>query len=112
MPDVISVKCTHCDSSLKLKDKSAIGKKAKCPKCGELFVVSPAEDDLEVVDDLDDFGDLGDSEADEIDDDQDDAEDDDDDSPRRRRSAVGQANRRRGRRKRRRSPRTCWCRCC
>jgi hypothetical protein len=36
------VACTHCDSKLKLKDSSFVGKKLRCPKCQEVFVVSGA----------------------------------------------------------------------
>lgn len=58
MPDPLKVECPHCNGSLKLKDRSADGRKVRCPKCQEIFKVQlPAEDDLEVVDDLlDDFG--------------------------------------------------------
>lgn len=60
MPDPLKVECPHCGGSLKLKDRSADGKKVRCPKCQEVFKVELAEDDLEFddLDDLtDDFGD-------------------------------------------------------
>lgn len=34
-----TVACTHCGSKLKLKDASFAGKKVRCPKCQEPFVV-------------------------------------------------------------------------
>lgn len=40
-----TVQCTHCDSKLKLKNESAIGRKIRCPKCEMVFVAeleSPA----------------------------------------------------------------------
>ena len=33
------VACSHCESKLKLKDPALAGKKIRCPKCGEPFVV-------------------------------------------------------------------------
>lgn len=39
MPDTFSVACPHCHASLKLKDRAAVGKKARCPKCHASFVV-------------------------------------------------------------------------
>ncbi len=54
MPDPLKVECPHCGGSLKLKDRSAEGKKVRCPKCEEVFKVQlPAED----VDEFDDFSD-------------------------------------------------------
>lgn len=57
MPDPLKVECPHCGGSLKLKDRSADGRKVRCPKCQEIFKIQlPAEDDVEVLDDLmDDF---------------------------------------------------------
>ncbi len=58
MADQLKVECPHCNGTLKLKDRSADGKKVRCPKCQEVFKVQlPAEEDLEVLDDIeDDFG--------------------------------------------------------
>ena len=60
MADPLKVECPHCGGSLKLKDRSAEGKKVRCPKCQEVFKITlPAEaDELEVYDDFggDDFG--------------------------------------------------------
>ena len=39
MSDAFSVACPHCHATLKLKERAAIGKKARCPKCRESFVV-------------------------------------------------------------------------
>ncbi len=33
------VACSNCSAKLKLKDKSMIGKKVRCPKCSEPFVI-------------------------------------------------------------------------
>lgn len=46
-----TVACTHCSAKLKLKDRSKVGKKVRCPKCSEPFVIrapkqqKPAEED-------------------------------------------------------------------
>jgi len=48
----ITVNCSNCKASLKMKDESKVGKKVLCPKCKKPFVVqSAAADD-------DDWGDL------------------------------------------------------
>lgn len=39
MVDPFSVKCPHCTASIKIKSRSVIGKKAKCPKCETPFVI-------------------------------------------------------------------------
>lgn len=58
MSDSLKVECPHCGGSLKLKDRSAEGKRVRCPKCQEAFKVELPDDDLDIVDDLeDDFGD-------------------------------------------------------
>lgn len=42
----IHINCPKCDSGLKLKDRSKLGKKGKCPSCGHGFVLrAPAADD-------------------------------------------------------------------
>jgi DNA-directed RNA polymerase subunit RPC12/RpoP len=57
-----TVKCSRCSTKLKLKDASAVGKKARCPKCKTTFIVpAPPGDDesglLNVSDeDLQDYG--------------------------------------------------------
>ena len=33
--------CPHCQARLKLRDESYYGKKIRCPKCGEAFLVKP-----------------------------------------------------------------------
>jgi hypothetical protein len=77
------VSCSACGSKLKLKDASAVGKKVKCPKCQEAFVVpapqkqkavaakkKPADEDS-FLDDLGDeeFGGSGDDDVDDFGDD-------------------------------------------
>ena len=42
MTEPISAVCEHCDARLKLKNPGLEGKKIKCPKCGESFVVKVA----------------------------------------------------------------------
>jgi hypothetical protein len=48
----ISIACSSCEASLKLPDASLIGKRVKCPKCGNRFVLAlpqaPALDPEEV----------------------------------------------------------------
>ncbi|MDB5384943.1 MAG: hypothetical protein JWM11_589 [Planctomycetaceae bacterium] len=62
MADPLKVECPHCGGALKLKDRSADGKKVRCPKCQEPFKVElPVED--EELDDLDNLDDLDDMEA-------------------------------------------------
>ena len=39
MTELLSTVCEHCDAKLKLKNPDLEGKKIKCPKCGEAFVV-------------------------------------------------------------------------
>lgn len=39
MPDPLSISCPHCSASFKAKNAAAIGKKVKCPKCDEPFVI-------------------------------------------------------------------------
>lgn len=46
----IAVPCPHCKKKLKLRDKSLLGKKAKCPNCKQAFVLklpvmAPATDE-------------------------------------------------------------------
>lgn len=46
------VKCPKCTKGLKLRDRSRIGKKARCPKCSHVFVLSapvePERDEVEL----------------------------------------------------------------
>lgn len=42
MTELLSTVCEHCDAKLKLKNPDLEGKKIKCPKCGEAFVVVAA----------------------------------------------------------------------
>ena len=45
MSDLV-VNCPKCTKGLKLRDRSKIGKKARCPKCSHVFVLSvPSEPD-------------------------------------------------------------------
>jgi hypothetical protein len=37
MPSPHVVRCVHCESPLKLKDESFLGRKVRCPSCGESF---------------------------------------------------------------------------
>lgn len=39
MTDPLSITCPHCTASFKVKSTSAFGKKIKCPKCDEPFVI-------------------------------------------------------------------------
>lgn len=45
MSDAISVKCPKCNANLKLKNRSAVGKRVPCPKCKKPFVVAAPPDD-------------------------------------------------------------------
>jgi predicted Zn finger-like uncharacterized protein len=48
------VACEHCDASFKIADASKIGKRVKCPKCGEAFTIrKPADEDDFEDDDFD-----------------------------------------------------------
>ena len=46
------VRCPKCAKGLKLRDRSKIGKKARCPKCSHVFVLTappePVQDEDEV----------------------------------------------------------------
>lgn len=41
----ITVHCSHCNSPLKLKDRSRLGSKVKCPKCSRPFVLAESDDE-------------------------------------------------------------------
>lgn len=58
MADPLKVECPHCGGSLKLKDRSAEGKKVRCPKCEETFKVELPPEDIDDLDDIDDFDDM------------------------------------------------------
>ncbi len=86
MTEPLSTVCDQCGANLKLKNPDLEGKKIKCPKCGEAFVVvaagstgstkktvkkqaSSGEDDLSFMDvDPDDYGPAPDEEDSEGDD--------------------------------------------
>ena len=54
MAGKISIECPECDSKLSLADSSKLGKKIKCPKCGEIFVAeAPGDDDEEEEEEVD-----------------------------------------------------------
>lgn len=57
MADPLKVECPHCGGTLRLKDRSASGKKVRCPKCEETFKVSIPEDDGDEWEDLDEIDD-------------------------------------------------------
>jgi hypothetical protein len=50
MSDALSVQCPKCGAKLKLKNRSAAGKKIPCPKCSKPFVVELPPDDDEFAD--------------------------------------------------------------
>jgi Leucine-rich repeat (LRR) protein len=39
MPEMLTCRCPACQALLKLKDPAVVGKKIRCPKCSEAFVV-------------------------------------------------------------------------
>jgi len=48
--DTIQIPCPECGRELKLRDRSLLGRKGKCPKCGHSFVLSePEEVQLELA---------------------------------------------------------------
>ena len=125
MTEPISAVCEHCDARLKLKNPDVEGKKIKCPKCGEAFVVKvagapaaavkkpvrkkPSDDDESFLDD----------EPEDYDDDVEDY----DDEPRRRNARASRGGKKRNRRRnhvgramREKSSRSwrfpCWCSWC
>lgn len=53
----ITVQCTHCRSRLKLKDRSRLGRRLGCPKCGKPFVVQAPDTDNAITVSLNDIGD-------------------------------------------------------
>ncbi len=58
---MIKISCPKCQSKLKLKDDSKLGKKLRCPKCSEPFIAKAAERPkapAQQVQELDGFDDL------------------------------------------------------
>ncbi|QDU36154.1 hypothetical protein Mal4_04370 [Maioricimonas rarisocia] len=55
MSATISAKCSHCQASLKLKDRSAVGRKARCPKCSRTFVIALPDEATATAGEDDDF---------------------------------------------------------
>lgn len=48
--DTIQIPCPKCGRELKLRDRSLLGRKGKCPKCGHAFVLEePDEVELELA---------------------------------------------------------------
>lgn len=95
MTEPLSTVCSHCDAKLKLKNPDLEGKKIKCPKCGEAFVVvaaasaAPAKKPVKKKAADDDDMDFMNVDADDYDSPVDEDEDlDDDDAPRSRRRPV------------------------
>lgn len=52
-----SVRCSHCQASLKLKDDRLLGKKVACPKCRQSFVVSLEDEPDDLWSELEDTSD-------------------------------------------------------
>lgn len=44
----LRIPCPQCAAELKLPDRSLIGRRAKCPKCGHRFVVTEPEEEIEL----------------------------------------------------------------
>lgn len=52
MSSAITVQCSHCSARLTLKSSASVGKRVKCPKCQQAFVVeAPLADDFAAADD-------------------------------------------------------------
>ncbi len=46
----LQIPCPQCGSELKLRDRSLLGRKGKCPKCGHAFILEePEEVELELA---------------------------------------------------------------
>ena len=54
MSSRLKATCSHCQSVLSLKDERAVGKRVKCPRCGEPFIVEITPEEVEFVDEFDD----------------------------------------------------------
>jgi predicted Zn finger-like uncharacterized protein len=59
----LSIPCPHCQTAIKLKSAASIGKKARCPKCQQVFVVPASKQDDEFAEllaaDAEQFEDYG-----------------------------------------------------
>jgi predicted Zn finger-like uncharacterized protein len=42
MAEPFVTRCPHCQTTLRLKDDGMVGKRVRCPRCSETFVVPPA----------------------------------------------------------------------
>lgn len=106
MTEPLSTVCDHCDAKLKLKNPDLEGKKIKCPKCGEAFVVvaaaaaSPVKKPVKKKPADDDDMDFMNVDADDYDSPVDEDEDqDDDDAPRGRRRPVARGGKKKTKKK-------------
>jgi hypothetical protein len=54
MPEVLETQCPHCQKSMELKSRKALGKQAPCPGCKKPFLVK--EKLSEDIEDYDEFG--------------------------------------------------------
>ncbi|WP_298861279.1 prolyl oligopeptidase family serine peptidase, partial [uncultured Gimesia sp.] len=69
MADTHSITCPHCTTSFKIKNTAAFGKKVKCPKCNEPFVIpKPKKKKQQIKPELDFLDDDSDSYADPLED--------------------------------------------
>lgn len=59
MADSFEVQCPECLTKVRLRDRQMLGKKGKCPKCSEKFILSEYREE-EIVPEVieDEFGDL------------------------------------------------------
>ncbi|MBA4031977.1 MAG: hypothetical protein C0478_13950 [Planctomyces sp.] len=51
----VSITCSHCFATLKLASSEKLGKKVKCPKCGETFLAEADENLDDFSDDLEEY---------------------------------------------------------
>ena len=47
MSELLTLACPNCEATLKVKPPSGEGKKTRCPKCSEVFVVEPPDEEAE-----------------------------------------------------------------
>ncbi|MEW4530493.1 hypothetical protein [Maioricimonas sp. JC845] len=47
--DVVQINCPKCGKGLRLKDRSKLGKKGKCPACGHSFILQAPREEEEVA---------------------------------------------------------------
>jgi tetratricopeptide (TPR) repeat protein len=64
MSSRLKATCSHCLSVLTLKDERAVGKRVKCPRCSEPFVVEITPEEDEFIEEYDEFVDEGEWESD------------------------------------------------